>query len=71
MTRSVTPVAHIGSRLDFSALFPLKTGADAVAFMAGAALDIADDELVTGIGLFAMEAVDTEVIRVIETSPVP
>ena len=71
MTRLVTSVAHIGRRLDPCALFPFKTRADTVAFMARPALGITDDEFVTGIGLFTAEAVNAEVIRVIEASPVP
>ena len=66
MTRSVTSVAHIGSRLDSSALFLLKTRADPVAFMAGPALGIADDELATGIGLFTAEPLGAEVLRIVE-----
>ena len=39
--------------------------------MAGPAPGIADNELVTGVGLFTVDAMDTEVIRVVEASPVP
>ena len=45
--------------------------ADGIAFVAGPAESVADEELVAGIGPFAGEAVDTEVVWIGEGTPVP
>ena len=45
--------------------------ADLVAFEAGTALPVTDEELLTNIGPLAAEAVDTEVLRIIEAAFVP
>ncbi len=52
--------------------FPaLKPFAYIVAYMTRAAVSIAEDELAAGVGLFAVETVDTKVVGVGEAAPVP
>ena len=65
------PITNIGSGIDPGTVFPFKAGTDAVALMAGTAFCIAYDQLVTGIRLLAVVTMNAEVIRVIETPPVP
>ena len=67
----VAAVADVGCAVDPVAAFPFKAFADGIALMAGTARGIADDDLVAGIHLFTTKAVDAEVIRVVEASPVP
>lgn len=49
----------------------LKPFAYIVAYMTGAVVSIAEDELVVGVRLFAAETVDTKVVGVGEAVPVP
>ncbi len=42
-----------------------------VAYMAGTTVSVTDDEFVAGVGLFAVETVDTKVIGISEAAPVP
>ena len=67
----ITAVADIGRVFHPLTAFAFETGTDAVAFVAGTALCITDDQLVTGIRLFAAIAMNTEIIRVIKAAPVP
>ena len=64
-------IADIRRMLYLIAAFTFKAGAYAVAFVAGAAFRIADNQLVTGVCLFAAIPMDTEVIGVVEASSVP
>ena len=66
-----TAVADERSFFYSRAMFPFETATNAVAAMTGAASGITDDQLVAGICLFAGEPVDAEVVRVVETAPVP
>lgn len=54
-----------------TAFLALKPFAYVVTDMAGAAVSIAEDELVAGVRLFAVETVDTKVVGVGEAAPVP
>lgn len=71
MTLFLTSIADIWCFLDLPAGFPFKVGADTVAFMAGTAEGIADDQLATCICFFTVIPVDAEVVRIVETSSVP
>lgn len=67
----ITAIADIRSLLYLPAGFPFKPRADIVAPMAGTAKSIADNKLVAGVGLFTMVAMDTEVVGIVKTAPVP
>lgn len=67
----ITAIADIGSFLNMGTVFPFEARTDVVASVTGAAESIADDHLTAGIGLFAMVAVDTEVIGVNKAASVP
>ena len=67
----LTAIADIGSFLNMRTVFPLKAWTDVVASVTGTAESVANDHLSAGIGLFAVVAVDTEVIGVIKAAPVP
>ena len=71
MPRLFTAVADIWSMLYLVAAFAFKTGTYAVAFVAGAAFRIADNQLAAGVFLFTMIAMDAEVIRVVKAAYVP
>ena len=71
MTFFLTSIADIWCFLDLPAGFPFKAGAYTVAFMAGTAEGIADDQLATCVRFFTVIPVDTEVVRIVETSSVP
>ena len=71
MTFFLTSIADIWCFLDLPAGFPFKAGADTVAFMAGTAEGIADDQLATCVRFFTVIPVDTEVVRIVETSFIP
>lgn len=76
MDRAFTPwfIASITDErgfLDPGAVLPFKSGTDVIASVAGAAESIAEDEFPTGVCFFAVITMDTEVIGVIKTSPVP
>lgn len=53
------------------AFLTLKPFAYVVTDMAGAAVSIAEDELVAGVRFFTTEPVDAKVIRIGKTAPVP
>lgn len=71
VTRFIAAVAYKRSLVDPSALFQLKAIADFIADMAGTAGCIAEKELFAGIGLPTPEAVDAEVVGVVETPFIP
>ena len=71
MTRFIATVADIGSPIQTITAFRLKAGTDLIALVTGAACLITDDQLVTGIGFFAPETMDAEVIGVVKTPSVP
>ena len=58
MTLFLTSIADIWCFLDLPAGFPFKAGADTVAFMAGTAEGIADDQLATCVCFFTVIPVD-------------
>lgn len=64
-------IAYERCLLNLTAMFPFKTAANVVAFVAGSAFGITDDKLSAGIDLFSVEAVGTKIIRVIKTASVP
>lgn len=66
-----TAIANERSLLNPAAMFPFKTAADIVAFVAGSAFGIANDKLSAGICLLAMVAVSTKIIGVNKTAAVP
>jgi len=67
----IAAVADEGSPLEPGAGFFLKVFADLVALEAGTALAVTGKEFLADIGPLAAEAVDTEVLRIIEASLVP
>lgn len=71
MFRRRAAIADKGSFRNPPALLPLKVLTDLVADMAGTAEGIAEENLSAGIGLFAAEAVDAEVMRVVKTAFIP
>lgn len=71
MFLSGAAITDKGSLVKPAAGFFLKPGAHYVTFMAGTAQGITDDDLLTYICLFAVESVDTKVIRIIKAFLVP
>ena len=71
MAGRLTAVADVGRFLKACAGFFFKGGADLVALMAGTALTVTDEELVTYVGPAAAVTVDAEVMGIIEAPPVP
>ena len=67
----ITAIADIRSFLNLLAGFSFKAGADVVASMAGTAKGITDDELVASVGLLTTEAMETKVVGIVKTAPVP
>lgn len=66
-----TAVTNKGCFIYMAAFFTFKPVTYIVTDMAGAAVSVTQDELVTGIGLFAAKPVDTKVIGIGKTAPVP
>lgn len=64
-------IANKRGLLDPVAMFPFKTAADIVAFMAGSTFGITNNKLSTGICLLAMVAVFAKIIGVCKTAAVP
>ena len=64
----VTAIADVRSFIKSGAAFPLKIGAGLVTGVAGSAFDTADENLPTGIGLFAVIPMDTEVLCIVKSA---
>jgi hypothetical protein len=64
-------VAYVRSLVQTRTGFFYKTRADTVAFVAGSAHGITNDEFVTGVCLFTTKSVYTKVIRTIEATTIP
>jgi len=62
----VTAVADVGSFIEPAVAFFFKVGAGLIGGRAGSTLDTAKKDFSTGIGLFAMIAVDTKVFGIIK-----
>ena len=67
----ITAIADIRSFLYLLAGLSFKARADVVASTAGTAKGITDDELVASVGLLTTEAMDTKVVGIVKTAPVP
>lgn len=61
-----TSIADIGCLIDAVTVLPFKTAAGLIAFDAGTAAALADDDLVTDILLFAMITMDKKVVGIVE-----
>lgn len=64
----VATIADIRGFIKSAAAFPLKIGADLVAGRARSAFDTTDENLSTGIGLFAVIAMDAEVLCIVKST---
>lgn len=60
----ITAITDIRRMFKAAAVFLFKPGTDLVAFGTGSADTLADDDLVTDVGLFAAIAMDAEVVFV-------
>lgn len=67
----ITSITDERGFFDPGAVLPFEFGTDVIASVAGAAESIAEDEFPTGVCFFAVITMDTEVIGIIKTSPVP
>ena len=66
VSRFVTTVTDKRCLSDPYTILPFKTGTDRVASQAGLAVSVTDHDLVAGIHLLAMKAMNTEVVRIDE-----
>ncbi len=64
----VTVTVDVRSLIKYGAAFTLKIGAGLVTGGAGSAFDTADENLPTGIGLFAAISMDTEVLCIVKSA---
>ena len=64
----VTAIADVRSFIKSCAAFPLKIGAGLVTGGAGSAFDTTDENLPTGIGLFTVIPMDTEVLCIVKSA---
>jgi hypothetical protein len=64
-------VAYVRSFVQTGTGFFYKTRADTVAFVAGSAHGITDNQFVAGVCLFATKSVNAKVIRIIEAATIP
>jgi len=67
----ITSIADKGSFADPPALFEFKGVTDFIADMTRAADSIAEKELFAGIFLAASKPVNTKVVRIVKTAPIP
>ena len=68
VARFVASIADKRSLCYTRTILSLKTGADCIALQAGLAVSVTDHDLVAGIHLLAMKAMNTEVVRIDEAS---
>ena len=71
MTRLVTAIADIGSLFHTSAVLQNEVFACLIAEMTASAGGVTDNKLLADIGFSAGEAVDTEVVGIVERTSVP